>query len=74
MKTFLADYNHNGSQWSVYLPAEIWADAQTRLARISLGGRVAGELMASMPATSGAGGLVRALCLIRNVLRPRRHA
>ena len=49
---YLVDYDHDGRKWTLDLPARSWKDAEARLASIMMA-HVAGELVCSIPASSG---------------------
>lgn len=67
-KTYLCRYYHRGSWWSLDIMAEDAADAEARVAKLG-NLQLQGELKARIPATMGAGTLVRVICSIRNALK-----
>lgn len=51
-KTFVVRYQHDGAEWGLRLLARDYDDAKARLLRLPYA-RIDGELMATMPATTG---------------------
>ena len=64
-KTFLASYNHDGTRWSIELPARDYDDAKARLARLPFAS-VDGELIMTLPASTGP--LVTIITAFRNAV------
>ena len=51
-QTYLVSYRHDGSEWSLELPASSYDDARQRLDKLVFA-RVDGELVAKVPASLG---------------------
>ena len=65
-KTYLIEYGHRGRLWSLEVKAASEKDAMSRIRAAHENGRVAGELMATIPAVQGAGLLTRLICWWKN--------
>lgn len=65
MKVFLFSYNYEGAQYSLEIPASSAEEAKQRLSRIAFA-QYDGELAQVIPATPGAGLLVRLVTWLRN--------
>lgn len=68
-RPYLCEYQHDGSLWSITVQATSFEDAKARLQQMYYG-RVLGTLEATIPAVAGAGCFVRALCWLRNAIKP----
>lgn len=70
-KVYLFEYFHEGSWWTVKVPATSMDDAQARMNKMPLAKPV-GELFAEIPARLGFA--ARASCVIRNFFATRQAA
>jgi hypothetical protein len=70
-RTYLFEYFHEGSWWSVELPATSMDDAQARMNKMPLAKPV-GELYANIPVRLGFA--ARAACVFRNFFAARQAA
>ncbi len=66
-RPYLVDYGFEGAQWSMTVMARDERDAMLRVQRAAAFGKCVGELMMTIPATSGAGLLTRLICWWRNL-------
>ena len=69
-RPYLVSYNHEGQTWGERIMARSHADAEARLKRIGWNGTVDGELVATVPASTGP--LVPLIVMIRNLFARRR--
>jgi hypothetical protein len=67
-KVYLFEYYHEGSWWSVKIPAASMDDAQARMNKMPLAKPV-GELFAEIPARLGF--LAKCACVVRNFFAAR---
>lgn len=58
-----------GSQWSFYLAAGDFEDAEARLAAISFGGKVDGQQMCTIHCPEPASSFVKLVILLRNFFK-----
>lgn len=65
-KVYLFEYFHDGSRWTLQIPATSMDDAQARVRKLPLA-KPLGEVVAIIPASAGP--LVRCYCWIRNTWR-----
>lgn len=65
MKTYLFKYHHEGSWYSLELPAESFEDAEARLSKLPHA-QYLGEAVLCIPARMGL--LARLICWVRNRL------
>jgi hypothetical protein len=70
-QVYLFEYFHEGSWWSVKIPATSMDDAQARIDKMPLAKPV-GELVAEVPARVGL--LARVACSVRNLFSARQAA
>ena len=70
-KTFLVSYDHGWGTYNLEVPAKSPRDAMERLRYAAKYGRVDGELVTTIPATPGAGLLVRMAARLQNWWRGR---
>lgn len=53
MNLYIISYEHQHKQWSAYIHAENWKDAESRLAALKVTGAVFGEHVQTIEAASG---------------------
>lgn len=68
-KEFLCSYNFEGAKWGFSIWAKDHGEAEQRLARIALGGKLDGELMMTLPAPVPLHPVIDALTWCRNAVR-----
>lgn len=64
-KVYLFEYFHDDSWWQIEIPATSADDAQARAQKIARA-KLAGELVAKIPASAGGGVLAPLVCWLRN--------
>lgn len=65
-KTYLVDYGHDSKLWTMEVIALSESDAMSRIRAAAANGRVAGELMMTIPAIWGGGLITRLICWWKN--------